>query len=169
MEYDKITRVEIIGLEGREVVKDFDCPVELSFQDDDRTLKIFQQKRQPKLIYNAIKTPDGTILESRDRHDYKTHKDANGKTYMIDGGLSYIRCSTHEDQESLAKTDDEPHEVQRDVLKWGTYGIDGTEKLRHVKISEMEDGHIKAVLKECNPAEVYKNCMEKELIIRGLK
>ena len=39
-----------------------------------------------ELVYNAIQTPDGTILRSRHRHDYVTHKDANGKTYMLDGG-----------------------------------------------------------------------------------
>lgn len=30
-----------------------------------------------QLIYNAIKTPDGTVLVSYHRHDYKTHLDAN--------------------------------------------------------------------------------------------
>jgi len=38
------------------------------------------------LIANALRTPDGTVLESKSRHDYKEYIDANGKTYMIDGG-----------------------------------------------------------------------------------
>ena len=45
------------------------------------------------LIYNAIRTPDGTILESRSVHDFVGHTDANGKYYAADGGLEYLkRC-----------------------------------------------------------------------------
>ena len=64
------------------------------------------------LIRNAIKTPDGTILESTHRHDYKEHTDANGKTYMVDGGLEYVRCSAHGDEVHLSLYDDEPHDIQ---------------------------------------------------------
>ena len=39
------------------------------------------------LVRNAMRTPDGTIIRSRHRHDYVTHKDANGSEYMLDGGL----------------------------------------------------------------------------------
>ena len=48
-----------------------------------------------KLVYNALQTPDGTIITSRNRHDYEEYIDANGKSYMIDGGLDYVRCSAH--------------------------------------------------------------------------
>ena len=63
-----------------------------------------------QLVYNAIRTPDGTILESKNRHDYQTHI------------------------------------LKRKVIKWGTYGINGNEPLRYVKLMEMNDGHIQACL-----------------------
>lgn len=36
---------------------------------------------EPKLLANRIITPDGTMLQSKHRHDYVTHIDANGKEY----------------------------------------------------------------------------------------
>lgn len=44
-----------------------------------------------RIIYNAIKTPDGTILSSLHRHDYQSYIDENGETYMVDGGADYLR------------------------------------------------------------------------------
>lgn len=122
-----------------------------------------------RLIYNAIKTPDGTVIQSRHRYDYKTHTDANGKEYMIDGGLSYVRSSAHDDQVSMALYDnDTPHSSQRLILEWGTYGINGDEGKSYIAVACMETAHILAVLEECNPAYVYAQCMIKELVERGV-
>jgi hypothetical protein len=44
-----------------------------------------------KLLVSRIQTPDGTILTSYHRHDYKTHVDKNDLTYMLDGGNDYQR------------------------------------------------------------------------------
>lgn len=120
-----------------------------------------------KLIRNALRTPDGTVIESRHRHDYVTHKDANGKTYMVDGGLSYVRRSVHSDQEDMSLYDNEPHEVQSKVLKWGTYGKRGDQPLQHVSISEMSTAHIGNVLSMGNINPVYRKCMLEELKRRG--
>lgn len=119
-----------------------------------------------QLIRNAIQTPDGTILQSRHRHDYVTHTDKNGKTYMVDGGLDYVRRSANGDEIDLCLYDDEPHEVQREVVTWGTYGKDGNQPLQYKAIKDMETDHIKAVLNECRPSPVIKECMEKELEYR---
>jgi len=46
---DKVTRVEIIDQEGRSYVNwDDNNKVELSFQDDGRTLKVFISNREEK-------------------------------------------------------------------------------------------------------------------------
>ncbi len=122
-----------------------------------------------QLIRNAIQTPDGTILVSKYRHDYRSHNDANGKVYVVDGGLDYVRTTVHDDQISLALYDTEPHEVQAQYLTWGSFGIRGDQPRRDIPIAEMETSHLEAVLRECRPTEVLKNCMKKELELRNGK
>ena len=119
-----------------------------------------------KLIRNAIQTPDGTVLESFSRHDYKDYTDANGKTYMVDGGLDYVRRSAHGDEIDLCLYDDESHEVQRNIVKWGSYGVNGDQPLMFKSVAAMDTAHIEAVLAECFPSPVIKACMIEELTRR---
>jgi len=102
--------------------------------------------KETELVYNAIQTPDGTILESKTRHDYKSYEDANGKTYIVDGGTDYMRTSTHSDQINLSVVYGDGHDKVRNVLGWGTYGKDGTEPLHYITIGEMTTDHINAVI-----------------------
>ena len=100
-----------------------------------------------KLIYNAIQTPDGTILESRHRHDYKTYTDANGEEYMIDGGIDYIRSNINKTPaKSLALYNNDDHKLIRTRFTWGTYGKNGNEPLRYITIEKMTDGHVNAIV-----------------------
>lgn len=98
------------------------------------------------ILSSRMQTPDGTILESKHRHDYVTHTDANGKEYMLDGGCDYVRCSANGDEEMLTATSDDSHEVIREVVKWGTYGKNGDETLVRVKIADMSTQHLQACL-----------------------
>ncbi len=101
-----------------------------------------------QLLRNSIRTPDGTELVSHRRHDYVSHTDKNGSIYAIDGGTTYQRLIFTKDDfvnTSLDSTDD--IEVLREGVTWGTYGKDGKSKLKHIKIKDMEDSHIQAVLK----------------------
>ncbi len=122
-----------------------------------------------KIIRNSLRTPDGTEIRSKHRHDYTTHTDANGKTYMVDGGLDYLRRSGNGDEEDTSLFNDEPHEVQRAILSWGTYGLEGNSPLKWVAIKDMSTSHLKAALKPRHTSEsVTIACMEKELKERAL-
>ena len=121
-----------------------------------------------RIIYNAIRTPDGTIIESRHRHDYVTHTDKNGKEYMIDGGLDYIRSSANGDEEYLTVRIDDGHDKVREACKWGTYGINGDQPLSYKKLCDMDTAHIEAVLETQN--RIYpaiKTAFETELEFRS--
>ncbi len=121
-----------------------------------------------QLVYNAIRTPDGTLLVSRNRHDYKTHVDDNEEMYMLDGGLDYIRTSVNDEPaESLAVYLNDDFKDVRAVLEWGSRGVNGDEPLHYIKLSSMETDHIIAVLDECfYISEWRKDVMEQELTYR---
>ena len=99
-----------------------------------------------EILSSQLKTPDGTILESLHRHDYVTHKDANGKEYMLDGGCAYIRRSINGDEELLTVTTDDSHSVIREAVTWGTYGKNGDEPFKRVKLANMTDDHLAACI-----------------------
>ena len=123
-----------------------------------------------KYLANRIRTPDGTILESMHRHDYVTYIDANGKEYMVDGGLDYLRRNIHDDapytELSVLSTDE--HSVIREVFKWGTYGIDGKQPLSYVILKDMSWDHIEAVLEtQTQLREHIRQVFVNELDYRG--
>lgn len=123
-----------------------------------------------KLLVNKIKTPDGTILESRSRYDYKEYQDANGKSYCIDGGLDYARMSYNGDEVDLSVKVGVAHFIAREVTTWGTFGKCGKLPLHYVKVADMETGHIEAVLgQQINVYEQIKKVMLDELEFRGVE
>jgi hypothetical protein len=118
------------------------------------------------LVRNAIMTPDGTVLESTHRHDYREYKDENGEVYMVDGGNDYIRRSVNKVPATPLDiyTKDKFEEVRK-YLKWGTYGINGDQPLRYVRLFEIDDSHIEAVLK-LNISPEYTRLFNIELEFR---
>ena len=121
-----------------------------------------------QLLSSRMRTPDGTILESRYRHDYVTHTDANGKEYMLDGGLDYVRSSANGDEEMLTVTVEDSHEMIRLLVTWGTYGKNGDETMVHVKIADMSTEHLQACIdtqKATMRPAIYK-VMQEELEYR---
>jgi len=125
-----------------------------------------------KIVVNAIRTPDGTVLRSYHRHDYVTHKDTiSGEVYMTDGGLDYMRRSVNTvPYEDLSLYSDAPHEQLRVAVTWGTRGKYGSEPLRHLPISQMDNDHIFAVLDtQQNMYPQVRAIMINELKQRGLE
>ena len=112
------------------------------------------------LLYNAIKCPDGTILQSRSRHDYIQHLDEiSGELYILDGGLAYQRTSVNQVPfENLAVCTSDQHEVIREVFSWGSYGRDGLSEKKYILLKDLTDEHIAAILRTQThlPAEMQK-------------
>ena len=116
-----------------------------------------------KLIRNALRTPDGTIIESRNRHDYVAHLDqTTNRKYFIAGGFDYVRSSCWGDEEFMTVYSDESHEVIRENLIWGS-------KAGLVRLSEMDTSHIEACLDTVpNMLEQFREAMVEELDYRLL-
>lgn len=99
------------------------------------------------IVYNAIRTPDGTILESKHVHDYVSHTDANGEYYFTDGGSEYLRRSINKiSAEDLSLYSDAPFEQLREVIVRGSRGKSMDEPLKYVILKDIEDEHLQAII-----------------------
>ena len=102
------------------------------------------------IIYNAIRTPDGTVLQSKYGHDYVVYKDANGFEYFVDGGTRYLRrgytVGAPPYTEISMYSENTSHENIRKYLSWGTRGKGGRDPVRYVPIESLDTDHIEAIL-----------------------
>ena len=124
---------------------------------------------EKEVIKSSIKTPDGTVLTSYYRHDFKIHKDKKtGKEYGIDGGTDYQRyIGDIDDCEIILIYSDDSFQNIRDNFTWGTFGINGDEKKSYLKLSEMSNNHIKTILNTQNHISyTTKNIFQQELEYR---
>ena len=122
---------------------------------------------ETRLLLNRIKTPDGTILTSYNRHDYLTHKDTITKeVLMVDGGNDYVRrhVGTYEE---LSVYDDGTHITRRSAVHWGTRGRDNKQPLTYKPIKDLDSDHIEAILRtQTQLSEFYKEVFKEELKYR---
>lgn len=103
-----------------------------------------------KLIQNAFEY-DGVIYNSTHVHDFVQTPDG---AYCTDGGLEYLRrnffCDgDYEDIKDLTLDSNSTIEEICNKLVWGTYGINGDQPLKWVRIADMTDSHRLAVLENC--------------------
>lgn len=95
-----------------------------------------------EILVNKIRTPDGTIIRSFHRHDCVSHDDANGTTYVVDGGTDYLRRGGKDDYTDLSVSTSSPHEYVRERFEWTTFGISGKEPAKYIKIRHLQYTHI---------------------------
>jgi hypothetical protein len=122
------------------------------------------------ILFNAIKTPDGKILSSRHRHDFVVHTDeVTGKEYGVDSGADHFRrIGDFSDCEDLSITDKTPMSEIRQRFHWGSYGVNGDEPLKMIRMSDMSNSHIQAVIKNVfqDKKSTFKSWFESELKYR---
>jgi hypothetical protein len=129
-------------------------------------------KKYAQLVSNKIRTPDGTIIQSFHCHDYVVHHDKNGKNYMVDGGLDYLRRNVHSDApytELSLTVEDNFEDVRRD-FHWGTRGKDGRQPLTWKRLIDLDTDHILNILETQTHIKPWlRDLFEQELQVRGVK
>ena len=122
---------------------------------------------ESKLLLNRIKTPDGTILTSYNRHNYVEYKDTLTKeVLMVDGGTDYLRRNVGT-YEELSVYDDGSHITRRSAVHWGTRGKDGRQPLVYKPLKDLDSDHIEAILKTQHQiSDFYREIFKEELKYR---
>jgi hypothetical protein len=120
-----------------------------------------------RILLNRIKTPDGTILTSYNRHNYVEYKDTLTKeVLMVDGGTDYLRRNVGT-YEELSVYDDGSHITRRSAVHWGTRGKDGKQPLVYKLLKDLDSDHIEAILKTQHQiSEFYREIFKEELKYR---
>ena len=126
-----------------------------------------------RLVYNAIKTPDGTILNSTNRHDFVAHTDkVNKKYYAVDGGYDYSKRVLEDNApyEDLCLYENDDFELIRKVIVRANRGINGDQDVKYVKLCDMDQDWLEATIKYNHNKglqdHVYTLMYEKEVIYR---
>jgi hypothetical protein len=123
------------------------------------------------ILFNAIKTPDGTILSSKHRHDYVAYEDTKtGKVYAVDGGADYFRSiGDMSDCEDLSITSLTPFSDIRERFHWGSRGVNNDEPIKMLRLSNLTNIHIEAIIKNVfkgRKNSTFKKWFEEELKFR---
>jgi hypothetical protein len=126
----------------------------------------------PYIIKPRIKTPDGTILECKHRHDYQTYIDTiTGEEYMVDGGGFYMRTNYNVvPAEDISITSEDSFEVIREHLTWGRNFDAGMNRLpdtEWVALKDLTTDHIESILEGKWTSGYTEELMIKELEYRN--
>ena len=120
-----------------------------------------------QLVYNSVTCLDcGEVLVSHHRHDYKTCGCDNQT--MVDGGTAYQRYGGIDLKKvkPFLVYDDEPFDKVREYAERGGRGKDGTEPLTWVKLKDIDEDWLYAILDYGGP-EWHINLIKKEIDYRN--
>jgi hypothetical protein len=93
------------------------------------------------IIVNGIRTPDGTEIFSKNRHDFVVYKDNNGKEYGVDGGRDYLkRMGNIKDCVELSLDFDSDFKLIRQRFVWGK--LLKNNKTKWIKLKDLDDDHL---------------------------
>lgn len=120
-----------------------------------------------QIVYNAVicLACNETIV-SYYGHDYKTCGCENQA--MVDGGLDYARYGAV-DMDKIQKityTTEGPFDLVREFFAWGSYGKDGRQTRKDIKLKDMSDEHVRAVIVYKGVRSWVVDLMKKELDYR---
>ena len=102
---------------------------------------------EKQLIHNYVTCLEcGETLVSRFTHDYNTCS-CPQKT-SVDGGFSYGRYGGLDLDKVKTNYiyDDAPHETIREYLERGGRGVNGDEELKYVKLKDIDDSWLQAII-----------------------
>lgn len=122
------------------------------------------------LVANRWKTPDGTILWSKHRHDYVEHTDAiTGEYLCVDGGNEYSKLTGKFEQlVDLCIYNTDKHELVREFFLWGSYGYHRDKELHFILLKDLTNDHIDAILQTQTKLPSWKkHLFEQELNYRS--
>lgn len=101
-----------------------------------------------ELVYSALVTPDGTLLESLHRLDYREHFDKNKKKYYLNGGLDFAIASNWGDEKFIRVYADEDYERVRQYAFRICRGEDGNRgPFVRVILAKLTDIHLESVIR----------------------
>ena len=121
-----------------------------------------------ELLLSRIQTPDGTFISSKSIDDLAEYTDKNGQYYGITGGLAYQKTLFDKKDyidASIYTTDD--FNVIRENIVWETYGVDGNDDLKYVKIKDLELDHIENILLLPSLSRVFEEILLSEVEFRN--
>lgn len=123
-----------------------------------------------EILFNAFKTPDGTFLSSRSKHDYKSYQDTiSKKIYTIDGGAHYLRRNGDmQDCEDLSIVKGMDFELIRNRFHWTNTGKNNDQPFKMMRLKELSNEHLINILKNLKfqKDSVFKDWFEKEIMYR---